>query len=151
MFTCSGQLNQENFGIGHAKKILVSFFLDGKQVRIRNNFKLIFVNEKDTFTCHIKGIQAAPPDIIRDTEYTVIFSYKNYVLSFDKISKRMISADQDITWDFGIDKYPFHQNLDLLSSEDYKAAIETRVKQIQYLQLNLMEYGDGIQFVNKVE
>jgi hypothetical protein len=151
LFTCLGQINQGNFGVGHGKKILVAFFIDGKQVKIRNHFKLIFVNEKDTFPTAIKGIQAIPQNIEKDTGYRVIFLYKKYVLSFDRITKRMISADQDITWDFGTDNYPFHQNLDILTSENYKSAIEKKVKQIQYLRFDLMEYGDGIQFVKKID
>lgn len=151
IFTCSAQMDQGKFGVGHGKKILVTFFSDGKKVRIDNNFKLFFVNGGDTFRCKIKGIRAIPPEITRDSGYAVFFSYKNYVLTFEKLSRRMISADQDITWVFGIDNYPFHQSLDLLSSEKYKDAIETKVRQIQYLIFNLMEYGDGIQFIKKIQ
>src|SRR5580700_10459248 len=150
--TCYAQVEHQNFGIGQGKKILVAFFIDGKQIRIRNKFKLFFVNGKDTFATKIRGIRAFPPPIEKDSGYQVFFMFKNYLVSVDKVSRRMISADQDITWDFGIDNYPFHQNLYLLSDDEYrKALVEKKLKQIQYLKFDLMEYGDGMRIIKKVE
>jgi hypothetical protein len=61
----------------------------------------------------------------------------------------MIFPDQNITWKFGVENRPFSDSMGLLKESEYRTDKKTR--QLQYLQFDLMEYGDGIQFVNKIE
>lgn len=148
-FACFGQINQKAIVEKNSNKIIVSFVKDDRSINIADKFKLVIKNGNETFKIGIKGNQLILPHLDKDTGYTVIFMYKNVNLVFNRIFKKMLLADQDVTWRFGIDNRPFNDLLGLISNEEYEK--NTSIKQIQYLQLDPMEDGDGIQFVHKIE
>jgi hypothetical protein len=146
---CLGQANETDTANPNNKKLLVSFVIDDSSINISNQFKMFFINEKDTLRIGVEGNRLILPNLEKDTGYTIVFMFKHYVLSFNRMTKKLITPDQDITWKFGIDNPPFNDLLGLISNEEYKT--NKKIKQIQYFQFDLMEYGDGIQFVHKIE
>jgi|HubBroStandDraft_2_1064218.scaffolds.fasta_scaffold27792_2 hypothetical protein len=156
VFVCSffGGIAQETvdtFGVGHGKKIFVNLYVDNKMVKMGSRFEFFFINGSDTFLCKKSGTTIIPSEVKKDTGYRVVFRYKNMSLSFDRISRRMIDADQDITWVFGVDNYPFISHAEVISDDQYKDAAKKKTQRIEYLRLQLMEYGDGRQFVKMIE
>jgi hypothetical protein len=107
------------------------------------------VNNKDTLPISVKGNELVLTKLKKDTGYTIIFRFKGITLSFNSITRKMIIPDQNVTWKFGIDNPPFNDLLGLISNEEYKN--NKNIKQLQYLQFDPMDYGDGIQFVKKIE
>jgi hypothetical protein len=152
-FTFSNCFSQEKKYLSVAndinKKFIVSFFIDDKPVKIKNNFKVFFINGKDTLKPDVKESELLLlPGLFKDSIYTIVLNYNKYCLSFNRITQKMIFPGQDVEWRFGIDNPPFNSLLGLLKENDYKNV--QKFKQLQYLQLMLMEYGDGVQFVNTV-
>ena len=151
LFPALAQERADSFGVGHGKKIIVNLYIDNKIVKIGHRFMFFFVNGRDTFFCKREGATLIPPQVKEDTGYRVVFRYKSVNLSFDRISRQMIDADQDITWAFGVDNYPFASHAEVISDDQYKDAAKKGIRRIEYLRLRLMEYGDGRQFVKTVE
>lgn len=149
-FCCNGQVDGEKSTSVSGKKLYVVFFIGAKEINIHNRFKILFLNEKDTINVEVKGNQLVLPSLEKDTGYKIVFIYKKFLLSFNGFTRKMIIPDQDITWKFGVDNRPFNESLDILSPAGYKA-LSLKIKQLQYFQFLLMEYGDGIQFVKKIE
>ena len=48
-------------------------------------------------------------------------------------------------WKFGIENQPFNTDNRILSTEEYN---DKTIKKFEYLQLNPLEFGDGIEKVN---
>ncbi len=149
--SCSGQIKEKISGSSDTinKSITIAFMIDETRIDINNNFSLFFANGSDTLHAGIRGTKLVLPNLEKDTEYTVIFKYKYFNLSFNKILKRTILPDQNMEWLFGIENRPFNDSLGLLSYQDFKTDKKTR--QLQYFQFRPQEYGDGIQFVKKIE
>ena len=133
----------------NTKTITVNFIIDDSTVNISNDFRLLFVNTGDTQAAIINGNKLELPILNKDTGYTICFVYKNYSLSFSNFTKKMILPDQDIEWNIGIDNKIVNNLRGLLSAEEFKN--KKKFKQLQYFQFNPIEYGDGIQFVKKIE
>ena len=132
-----------------SKTRFVSFVVDGKKKKIDNNFRFIIVHNNDTTLAKVKGNTLIVPDLDDRLDYTVIFKYKGFSLSFNDVSKKMLFPGQDYNWEFGVDNRPFDESLDLMTSGEYVADKTSR--QLQYLRLDPIEFGDGIRFVNKID
>jgi len=130
------------------KKLFVSFTLDDSLIVLNNNFTVLFINELDTIRPKITRNELSVSNIKVNREYQVIFRYKEYNFGFNGITKQMIFLNQDVEWKFGIDNRPFNRLIGVLSDKEYKN--DKEIMQVQYLQFNLLEQGDGIQFVNKI-
>ena len=130
------------------KKLFVSFTLDDSLIVLNNNFTVLFINGRDTIQPKITKNELTVSNIKTNTNYKVIFKYKKYDFEFKGITKQMIFPNQDVEWKFGIDNRPFNRLTGLLSDKEYNN--DKEIMQIQYLQFNLLEQGDGIQFVNKI-
>ncbi len=149
--SCSSQPKKpitENSNNEGKKKLLISFNIDDSTFLLHDDFTVFFINEKDTLHVSSKNNELNLPVLEKETGYSVAFKYKLYSLYFKGITKQMIFPGQDVEWRFGIDNRPFNKLTGLLSDEDYK--IDTETRELQYLQFNLLEQGDGIQFVNKI-
>jgi hypothetical protein len=57
----------------------------------------------------------------------------------------MINPSQKMEWKFGIENQPFNTDNRILSTEEYN---DKTIKKFEYLQLNPLEFGDGIEKVN---
>ena len=147
---CFGQSNDISETSKPNKLLLVTLNVEGKTINIKNHFRIFFVNGSDTFNVGVKGNQLILPHFEKDTGYTVTLVYKKYVLSFDRITKRMIFPGQDVTWKFGVDDRPFNEALSIYGPERYKS-IDKAVKRLQYLQFDMMEEGDGIEFIREIK
>lgn len=130
------------------KKLSINFTVDDSIILLHDDFIVFLVNEKDTLHLLSKNNELILPVLEKDTGYSVTFKYNDYSLSFKGITKRMIFPGQDVEWKFGINNRPFNKLTGLLSDKEYKS--DTNTKELQYLQFNLLEQGDGIQFVNKI-
>jgi hypothetical protein len=129
--------------------LYVSFFVDGKQIKIDNRFNFTIVHNKDTIKARVIGHCLFVPEIADLLDYTIIFKYGKYSLSFHRISKGMLTPDdQSYTWEFGVDNRPFDESLDLMSSQQYET--DNTIRQLQYLRIQPMEVGDGLRFVNRI-
>ncbi|THU39747.1 hypothetical protein FAM09_14735 [Niastella caeni] len=126
----------------------VSFFVDGKEKKIDNRFSFTIVHHDDTIKAKIKGHSILVPEIKDLLDYSIIFKYREYSLSFNRISKKMLFPAQNHTWEFGIDNRPFDESMDLMTSQEYENDKTTR--QLQYLRIQPMEFGDGLRFINKI-
>ena len=146
---CSALATGNNLIWPQNKRIFISFEINHNPVKIDNRFKMLFINDKDTQTIKTVGHQRILPSIGKDTGYTIIFIFKRLVLSFAGITRKMIFSDQDVNWIFGIETPPFNKTRGILSYEEYET--NKKLKQIQYLQFDLMEHGDGREFVHKIE
>lgn len=150
--SCSNQspnpVTENNNSNEAKKKILISFIEDDSTVTLHDDFTVFFVKVRDTL--HLSSInnELTLPMLKNDTGYSVLFKYMGYNLYFKGLTKQMILPGQDVEWKFGVDNRPFNKLTGLLSDEEYTNDIKT--KQLQYLQFNLLEQGDGIQFVNKI-
>lgn len=60
----------------------------------------------------------------------------------------MLFPAQNYTWEFGIDNRPFNESMDLITPQEYENDKTTR--QLQYLRIQPMEFGDGLRFINKI-
>ena len=132
-----------------SKKLIASFTIDDNAINIQDKFSIILINNGDSLNTSIKGNQITIPSLTRDTGYTVVFKYNNYILPFHGLTKQMLFSGQDMEWKFGIDNRPFNHSLGLLSEGEFNT--DKTTKQLQYLQFSPMERGDGIQFVNKIK
>ena len=151
---CSGQEKKQpvSESIASNKKLLVSFTLNDSTININDRFNLWFANGIDTLHASIKGNELILPDFRekKDTGYTVGFECSGYKLYFSRITRRMIFPGQDVEWKFGIQNKALTNNYrGLLSEQEYKSG--KKYKEIQFLQFNPLEEGDGVQFVNKIE
>lgn len=147
-FGYSGSGQSVNLKTDTGSKVrYVSFVVDGKKKKVDNRFSFTIVHNKDTIQAKFKGNRLIVPDLEDRLDYTIIFKYKNYSLSFDRISKKMLFPGQNYIWEFGVDNRPFEESLDLMSSGEYKTESS---RQLQYLRLDPMEFGDGIRFVNRI-
>ncbi len=152
LISCIGQPEKtaKVKGNTYKKDIMVSFAVNDSLIVIDNNFEIIFINKADSLRPLIKKNKLQLPYLKSDKRYIIVFHYKNYKMLFREITKQMIFSGQNVEWKFGIDDKPFKNNYKgLLSEAEYKN--NKRIKAIQYLQFNLLEYGDGIQFVNQIE
>lgn len=131
------------------KKLTASFAVDDSVMDIKNHFSIQLLNAKDTINPSINGTEIIFPELTRDTGYTVVFHYNNYNFSFHGLTKAMLVTGQDMEWKFGIDNRPFNHSLGLLREEEFKS--DKTTNQLQFLQFNPLEFGDGIQFVNKIK
>ena len=130
-----------------AKTIEISFYIDEEKQLISNQYSVLFITNKDTLKGFCNYTYLELPALPKDSIYTIIFKHKNYSLSFPKVYRTMIIPEQDIEWKFGIDNKPFDKLLGLLTEEEYKMSNNN---QIQYLQFNPKEFGNGIQLINKL-
>lgn len=129
------------------KSIQINFAIDDSIQNIENNFNVDFFDGYDTLKSAVRNNYLVLPVINRDTTYEVIFTFSQYTLSFKGITKKMIVPEQNIEWRFGVDNKPFNNLLGLLP---YGESIsDTTTKQLIYFQFLPMEYGTGIQFVQK--
>jgi hypothetical protein len=88
------------------------------------------------------------PTLSKDSGYSIRFEFEKYKLTFDNFTKKLITPKQNIEWKFGIDNRPFNNTLGLLPYNEFKA--DTTTKALHYLKYNLLEEGDGVQFVKKI-
>ena len=130
------------------KKLFVSFTLDDSLIVLNNNFTVSFINDRDTIQTKITKNELSVSNFKTNAVYKVIFKYKKYDLEFKGVSTQMIFPNQDVEWKFGIDNRPFNRLKGVLSDKEYND--DKEILQIQYLQFNMLEQGDGIQFVNKI-
>ena len=138
-----------NKSYSNAKKnIIVSFNYDGVNQNINNRFKLLVIRNKDTTKATVAGNKFAIKGIEDFLDYKIVFKFKQHILQFGQISRKMLIPDQNCKWEFGIDKKPFDQSLDLMKPNEYKK--DTITKQLQYFRLQPQEFGDGLLFVNKI-
>ena len=148
-YSCISQSVDKKGNESSIDSLYVSFFLDGKKIKIDNRFNFTIVHKKDTIKARVIGHCLFVPEIADLLDYTIIFKYGKYSLSFHRISKEMLTPDdQNYTWEFGVDNRPFDESLDLMSSQQYETDKITR--QLQYLRIQPMEVGDGLRFVNTI-
>jgi hypothetical protein len=130
------------------KKLTISFHIDDSAIKISDQFQLYFTKGADTIKPILKGNQLIIPAIPEDTGYSVTFLFQGNSLTFGGITKRMIFPGQNMEWRFGIENRPFKQGRGLISAADIQN--DSTTHQLDYLQFDPQEYGDGIQFVKKV-
>jgi hypothetical protein len=131
------------------KNVVVSFSYDGLKQNINNRFVLLVVRNSDTTKATVVQNKFIIKEIEDFLDYVIVFKYKQHTLRFGQISRKMLIPDQDCKWEFGIDKKPFDQSLDLMRPNEY--VTDTITKQLQYFRLQPQEFGDGLLFVNKIE
>ena len=130
-------------------KILVSFIINEKAIRLKDDFTISLINNNDTLFCSSKDNFLKLPKLKKDSNYSVFFKYKNYKLFFQNFKKEELIPKQNFEWVFGIDQRPFNNELGLISYDEF--INDTITKQLHYLKFNPLEDGDGIQFVKKIE
>lgn len=143
--SCNKPLKNE---LKNDKIILVSFKINDEEIIIKDAFDIFFIDNKDTVKSIVKGNEILVLDLQPNKEYSIIFIYEKYKLSFSKITYNMIFPQQNLELDFGIEYPPFVQTRGLLTAKEYEDKVQ--YNQLQYLQFDVLEYGNGIQFVNKI-
>lgn len=149
---CSGQSyknNNDSLVEQEKKKIIVSFMVDETSINLKDDFKIYITNGKEVLECISKNNYIELPLLSKDSGYSIKFEYKKYILLFDNFPKRIIIPKQNIEWKFGIDNRPFNNTLGLLPYNEFKS--DTTTKELHYLKYNLLEEGDGVQFVKKIK
>lgn len=147
-YSCISQPLDKKGNKRSKNSLYVSFFVDGKKQKIDSRFSFTVTHNKDTIKTRIIGHRLLIPEIVDRLDYSIIFKYSNYTLSFNRISKKMLFPGQNYTWEFGVDNRPFDESLDLMTSQEYESDKTTR--QLQYLRLIPMEFGDGLRFINMI-
>lgn len=132
---------------GYEKKIKISFFIDDSTQQISDQFKVDFISGIDTLHGTVEKNYLILPLPLNDTSYDVAFSWSQHFLLFRNVAKSMIIPDQDIEWRFGIDNRPFNNLRGLLPYDEFLS--DTVTKRLIYFQFDPMEYGTGVQFVQK--
>lgn len=131
------------------KKIVVSFMVDEISIKLKDDFKIYIMNGDETFECPPKDNYIELPTLNKDSGYSIRFEFEKYKLTFDNFTKKLITPKQNIEWRFGIDNRPFNNILGLLPHNEFKT--DTTTKELHYLKYNLLEEGDGVQFVKKIK
>jgi hypothetical protein len=147
-YSCISQFVEKKENKSSKNSEYVSFFVDGKKKKIDNRFSFTIIHNKDTIKSRVIGHRLLIPEIADRLDYSVVFKYNKYTLSFDRISKKMLLANQNYTWEFGVDNRPFDESLDLLTSQEYES--NKTIRQLQYVRIKPMEYGDGLRFINRI-
>ncbi len=153
LLCCSGQPKEDNnkndaLGREEGKKIAVSFMIDETSIYLKDDFRIHIVNDAEVLDCSSKNNYIELPGLNKDTGYSIIFEYGKYKLTFDNLTKKIITPKQDIEWKFGIDNRPFNNILGLLPYDELTS--DSTTKELHYLKYNLLEEGDGVQFVRKI-
>jgi len=145
---CTGSEKHLEKQLENNKIISVSFKIDNKNIMIKDDFEILFIEKQDTIKSIIRENEILFPNLKHNKEYDIVFIYEKYKLSFSKITYNMIFPNQNFELAFGIEYPPFTYSKDILTTEEYEN--RNQYNEIQYLQFNLFEYGDGIQFINKM-
>ena len=118
-------------------------------IKLKDDFKVYIINGNEMLNCPSKNNYIDLPTLANDRGYSIAFEYGKYKLTFDNFTKKLITPTQNIEWKFGIDNRPFNNTLGLLPYNEFKT--DTTTKELHYLKYNLLEEGDGIQFVKKIK
>ncbi len=127
--------------------ITITFFKEGKPVEINNNFHIYIFTEdsllKKTYLPKIQDNQFTLPQFNKEQKGIILFVYKNHCIAFDQVN---LYHNQNMKWEFGIDNRPFHPDNHAGTSKDEIK----KIKQINYLKFNPLEYGDGTRLSNYI-
>jgi len=137
--SCSGQNDEPQKTIG------VTFSVDDSLQKIDDNFKVFFINNKDTLKARVMKDSFQLPSI-KDSSYDIIFMYRDYNLLFDRVPKTMLIPKKGMGWEFRIDNRPFNFLSRSLSADEYKN--DSAIRQFYYLKFD-PEGMDGITIVRK--
>lgn len=138
LVSCSKD-NQEKY------PIKISYQIDDKEVQLNDNFIISVVREKDTFNFYPKQKKVSLYKFDEFDKYEVNFIYDKKILNFKDVSNKMLNPSQQMEWKFGIENKPFKIEDGLLSTEEFS---DETIKQVEYMQFNPLEFGDGIEKVN---
>ncbi len=142
-------VDQKLNATGNDDSVVVALIVDGKKLKIDNSFSFTLVHNKDTIKIGVIDHRLIPPSELPDSiDYSVIFKYKKYSLFFNRISRKMLFPGQNYLFEFGIDNRPFDESLDLLKIEQYEN--DKTIRQLQYLRLAPLDFGDGLRYINKI-
>ncbi|EAY28473.1 hypothetical protein M23134_04036 [Microscilla marina ATCC 23134] len=88
-------------------KGLVSFFKDGKEIKLQDDFKIYIVLQDSLKTTVIKPVVKNNsffiPNFKEGQKGMLVFKYRKYLIGFTQ----RVDMKQDIAYDFGIDYKPF--------------------------------------------
>ncbi|WP_299461086.1 hypothetical protein [uncultured Microscilla sp.] len=90
-------------------KGLVSFFKDGKEIKLQDDFKIYIVLQDSLKTTVIKPViknnSFFIPNFKEGQKGMLVFKYRKYLIGFTQ----RVDMKQDIAYDFGIDYKPFNK------------------------------------------
>jgi hypothetical protein len=136
---------QDKGGIGNGSpKIFVSFKIDDETVNIKGDFRLFTSVNGKMIPIEVNENEVILPSFSAGTEVVdVIFVYNRHELRFKNVEIEMLRLDQDVNWTFILKHKPFKEP-ELINIDWDK------VKKIHYWEINPLEEGEGIVFIEPV-
>ena len=125
--------------------ILISYTINNSNIDIKNNFTISVIKRKDTLIFYPKDEIINFKKFSEFNNYIVIFKHNERSIIFNDFSNKMLNPSQKTEWKFGIENQPFNVENKILSTEEYN---DKTIKELEYLQFNPLEFGDGIEKIN---
>lgn len=95
-----------------AQKRIVSirFFVDENPLHLKDDFKIGFINQKDTAFGVVFGDTLFLPDAVKDGDkFTLLFVNSKYSLQFKDFT--IVFNPENFVWEIGVDEKPFDRKI----------------------------------------
>ncbi|NOY49662.1 MAG: hypothetical protein GXO88_03730 [Chlorobi bacterium] len=122
-----------------AQNIEVKFVVNGKVKKIKNNSKILFIQNGDTIESKICCSKIDLPNIDSNSVINVLFLFGKNELFFAAISTKKLLLNQKVIWELGY----YRKFGDKEKEEFYQVNDFSQIKELYYWKFKPQEHGDG--------
>jgi len=122
-----------------AKNIEIKYVVNGKVKKIKNNGKILFIQNGDTIESKICCSKIDLPNIDSNNNVDISFNFGKNELFFASISVKKLLLDQKVIWELGY----YKKFGDKEKEEFYQIDDFSKIKEFYYWEFKPQEFGDG--------
>ena len=122
-----------------AQNIEMKYVVNGKVKKIKNNSKILFIQNGDTIESKICCSKIFLPNIDSNNSVDVLFLFGKNELFFASISAKKLLMDQEVVWKLGY----YKRFNDKDKEEFYVVEDFSKIKEFYYWEFEPQEFGDA--------
>ena len=122
-----------------AQNIEMKYVVNGKVKKIKNNSKILFIQNGDTIESKICCSKIHLPNIDSNSVVDVLFLFGKNELFFATISTKKLLLNQKVIWELGY----YKKFGDKEKEEFYQINDFSQIKELYFWKFKPQEFGDG--------